>query len=149
MMQLIGVGANATLFSYDMLRLDGTDAAQPLVDGVADLRALYGVDSDNDGLIDDLGRADRCQLHRGRTDRRHARAAQQRVMSIMAVRVGLVLRSDRIEREDVAPAIDHAVHRPARRRAAHPRHRAGDLRHQRFRRVEFTVPLRNVMMAAR
>ena len=51
-MQLFGVGANATLFGYDLLRLDGTDAAQPVADGVADLRARYGVDTNNDGVVD-------------------------------------------------------------------------------------------------
>lgn len=146
-MQLIGVGADATLFGYDMLRLDGNDAAQPLADGVADLRALYGIDSDNDGLIDDWVAP---------TDLNFTAAAltagtlpaQQRVMSIMAVRIGLVLRSDRIEREDVAPAsITLFADLPAGVQHTH-NIAAGD-RRQRFRGVEFTVPLRNVMLAAR
>jgi type IV pilus assembly protein PilW len=145
--QLIGVGADATLFGYDMLRLDGTDAAQPLADGVADLRALYGIDSDNDGLIDAWVAPTAVGFTAAAlTD--GSLVAQQRVMSIMAVRIGLVLRSDRIEREDVAPAsIALFTDLPA---AVHHTHNiaAGD-RRQRFRGVEFTVPLRNVMLAAR
>jgi type IV pilus assembly protein PilW len=146
-MQLIGVGADATLFGYDMLRLDGTDAARPLADGVADLRALYGIDSNNDGQID---------AWVAPTDANFTAAAltagtllaQQRVMSIMAVRIGLVLRSDRIEREDVAPAsITLFTDLPAGVQHTH-NIAAGD-RRQRFRGVEFTVPLRNVMLAAR
>ena len=42
-------------------------------------------------------------------------------MTIMAVRVGMVLRSDRIEREDVSPAALTLVCRPAGGRAAQPR----------------------------
>ena len=146
-MQLIGVGADATLFGYDLLRLDGTDAVQPLADGVADLRARYGIDSNNDGLVD---------AWVAPTDANFTAAAltagtlvaQQRVMSIMAVRIGLVLRSDRIEREDVAPAsITLFSDLPAAMQHTHSI-AAGD-RRQRFRGVEFTVPLRNVMLAAR
>ncbi len=52
MLRLFGVGADATLFSHDVLQLDGTDTAQPVVDGVVDMRALYGVDTSADGRRD-------------------------------------------------------------------------------------------------
>ncbi len=55
--QLIGVGANQTLFAYDLLRSAGAgsdaEALQAISDGVVELRALYGVDLGGDGLIDD------------------------------------------------------------------------------------------------
>jgi type IV pilus assembly protein PilW len=147
LVQLLGVGDDATLFSYDMLRLEGGDAVQPLADGVADLRALYGIDSDTDGLIDDwVAPTDANFTAAALTN--GSLVAQQRMVSIMAVRIGLVLRSDRIEREDVAPAsITLFADLPA---GVHYTHAiaAGD-RRQRFRGVEFTVPLRNVMLAAR
>ena len=47
---LIGVGDNNTLFSYDLLQ--GAAASTPIADGVFELHAVYGVDSDNDGRID-------------------------------------------------------------------------------------------------
>jgi type IV pilus assembly protein PilW len=40
--QLFGVGANNTLWSYDLLQLPG-DAEQPIADGVVEMHALYGL----------------------------------------------------------------------------------------------------------
>jgi len=146
-LRLIGVGADATLFAHDMLQLDGSDDAQPIVDGVADLRALYGVDSDNDGSIDTwvaptAAGFTAADLSAG------TQTANERLLTIMAVRVGLVLRSDRIERDEVAPAsltlfgdLDAALQ--------HNFTIDTSQRHQRFRTLEFTVPLRNVMITAR
>ena len=75
-------------------------------------------------------------------------AARDRLMTIMAVRVGMVLRSDRIEREDVSPAaLTLFADLPAALQHSHAV--ASALRTQRHRSVEFTVPLRNVMIAAR
>jgi type IV pilus assembly protein PilW len=145
--QLFGVGANATLFSYDLLRLDGNDAAQPLADGVVDLRALYGIDNNNDGRIDAWVAPTAAGFTAAALTDGSA-AAQTRLLTIMAVRVGAILRSDRIEREDVSPAtitlfgdLPAAVQVTRNLTAAEQR--------QRFRGVEFTVPLRNVMLAAR
>jgi type IV pilus assembly protein PilW len=60
----------------------------------------------------------------------------------------VVLHSDRIERDDVAPAsltlfadLDASLHHSVAIASAD--------RRQRFRTVEFTVPLRNVMLTAR
>ncbi|HRI21397.1 MAG TPA: hypothetical protein PLA68_10615, partial [Panacibacter sp.] len=43
-MLLLGVAADNTLSSYDLLRQNGNTVA-PLADGVIEMRALYGVDS--------------------------------------------------------------------------------------------------------
>lgn len=147
MLRLFGVGADATLFSLDMLQLDGNDAAQPVVDGVTDLRALYGVDSDADGRIDTwVSPTDANFTAAALTN--GSLAARERLMTIMAVRVGMVLRSDRIEREEVAPtSLTLFSDLPA---AVQHTHAIGTgLRNQRYRAVEFTVPLRNVMITAR
>jgi type IV pilus assembly protein PilW len=146
MLRLFGVGADATLFSHDVLQLDGTDTAQPVVDGVADLRALYGVDSNADGRIDTwVAPTDVNFTAAALTN--GSEAARTRLLTIMAVRVGMVLRSDRIERDEVAPAtLTLFTDLPG---LEHTHAIANDLRHQRFRTVEFTVPLRNVMIAAR
>lgn len=149
MLRLFGIDANATLFSHDMLQLDGTDAAQPVADGVTELRALYGVDTTvpADGRIDawvapTAAGFTAAELTDG------SLAAHDRLLRIMAVRVGMVLRSDRIERDEVAPAtLTLFGDLPAALQHTHAI--ATDLRHQRFRTVEFTVPLRNVMIAAR
>jgi type IV pilus assembly protein PilW len=149
MLRLFGVGANDTLFSLDMLQLDGADTAQPVVDGVADLRALYGVDTSvpADGVIDAWVAPTAAGFTAANlTD--GSLAAHDRLLTILAVRVGMVLRSDRIERDEVAPAtLTLFPDLPAALQHTHAI--AADLRHQRFRTVEFTVPLRNVMIAAR
>jgi type IV pilus assembly protein PilW len=147
MLRLFGVGDNDVLFSLDMLQLDGTDTVQPVVDGVADLRALYGVDSDADGRIDTwVAPTDVNFTAAALTN--GTQAARDRLMTIMAVRVGMVLRSDRIEREAVAPtSLTLFSDLPAA--VQHTHSIATGLRNQRFRTVEFTVPLRNVMITAR
>ncbi len=147
MFRLFGIGANELLFSYDLLRLDGNDAAQPVAAGVADLRARYGVDTDNDGVVDtwvaptDAG-------YTAAELSADTLAAKQQLLRIMEVRVGLVLHSDRIEREDVAPAA-LTLFPDLAGALQHTYNVAAGDRRQRFRTVEFTVPLRNVMIAAR
>ncbi|HRH85810.1 MAG TPA: PilW family protein [Rubrivivax sp.] len=148
MLRLFGIGANATLFSYDMLRLDGIDTLpQPLVEGVVELRALYGVDTTStpDGTIDEwIAPTTPNYTAANLTD--GSAAARDRLTRILAVRVGMVLRSDRIEREVVAPGtlklftdLDAGLHRTF----------TISTPNQRFRAVQFTVPLRNVMISAR
>jgi type IV pilus assembly protein PilW len=147
MLRLFGVGDGDRLFSHDVLQLDGTDIAQPVVDGVADLRALYGVDTDADGRIDNwVSPTAAGYTAAGLTD--GSQAARDRLLTIMAVRVGMVLRSDRIERSEVAPdELTLFTDLPAALQHTHAV--AAGQRTQRFRTVEFTVPLRNVMIAAR
>ena len=146
-LQLLGVAANATLVSYDMLRIDGSDTVTPIADSVVDLRARYGVDSNGDGRVDTwvspaVAPYDAATLLDG------SAASQLNLASIQAVRVGLVLRSAAPERTAVSPASlamfsDLAL--------ALRYSRALDANEQllRHRTVEFTVPLRNVMMMPR
>ena len=146
-LQLLGVAANATLVSYDMLRIDGSDTVTPIADSVVDLRARYGVDSNGDGRVDTwvspaVAPYDAATLLDG------SAASQLNLASIQAVRVGLVLRSAAPERTAVSPASlamfsDLAL--------ALRYSRALDASEQllRHRTVEFTVPLRNVMMMPR
>ena len=149
MLRLFGIGADAMLFSHDVLQLDGTDIAQPVVDGVVDMRALYGVDTSAtaDGIIDDwvaptAAGYTAAELTDG------SLAARERLLRVLAVRVGMVLRSDRIEREEVAPAtLTLFTDLPVA--LQHTFAVGTGQRNQRFRTVEFTVPLRNVMIAAR
>jgi type IV pilus assembly protein PilW len=133
--------------SYDALRVDGSDSVTPIADSVVDLRALYGVDSTGDGRIDEwvspaAAPFDAATLQNGSEDSRRALA------SIQAVRVGVVLRSAAAERSAVAPAtlaMFGDLAEPLRySRSLSPAEQL--LRH---RTVEFTVPLRNVMMAPR
>ncbi|NDY92086.1 PilW family protein [Ideonella livida] len=50
---VLGVGAEQTLFAYDLLQTDGQDRAlRALAAGVYAMHAVYGVDNDDDGRID-------------------------------------------------------------------------------------------------
>lgn len=141
--KLFGIGANATLYFLDLLRLDNVDAAQAMSDGVVDLRVLYGVDTDGNGTVDNwvspaAGNFTAAALSNG------SALAQTSLQSIRSLHIGMILRSDRVEREavnsgplslfgDIAPALKVT------------RNLSTDEQHQRFRTLEFTVPLRNML----
>lgn len=88
--RLFGVGANNTLFSHDLLQIAST-APLPLAEGVVQMHARYGVDSNGDGVLDTwadaVGDFSPGSLLNG------TEAARNRLRSIVAVRVGLVLRT--------------------------------------------------------
>lgn len=141
---LFAVGDNRTLSTLDMLNVDGL-GVQPLTDGVVELRALYGVDTDNNGTLDqwvDPGAApyDTASLLNG------SAAAAQNLNSIIAIRIGLVLRTSQREREVVAPETltlfaDLGVGLQQTRTLT------TDERNFRHRTSEVTVPLRNVLLS--
>jgi type IV pilus assembly protein PilW len=142
--QFIGVGANNTLFSYDLLRLGVDDTPVPIADGVVELRALYGVDSNGDGLIDTWQSPSATGWTAAALQDGSA-AAQTNLRRIMAVRVGLVLRAALVERDNVAPAsltlfadLPTAVQRTHTITTANQRNR--------HRVIEVTVPLRNILL---
>lgn len=142
--QLYGVGDDRTLFALDLLGIEST-VPQPIADGVVELRALYGIDADDDGMQD--GWADpgvspytAAELLAGTP------AAQANIGRIVAVRIALLLATSRIEREAVSPAsvtmfadLDASLHRT--------RTLSSDEQRTRQRVVEVTVPLRNVLLA--
>lgn len=149
--QLLGVNAESALVSYDVLQLGAQNAVQVMADGIADLRVLYGIDSTPADTLftvtqwvtptDDFAPA---ALTAGTA------AAQARLMSIMAVRVGLVLRSDRVEKEgeEVAPEkLTLFATMPEGLQYEVPI--SSLQQRQRHRTVEFTVPLRNIMLTVR
>lgn len=143
---LYGVGANRTLFALDMLAVTDGGVPQPIVEGVVEMRALYGVDSDDDGTLDawvDPGVApfDTASLLDGSSD------AQENLNRIVALRIGLVLRTARAEREVVAPAsLVLFADLPAALRQTRTLSTAE--RNFRHRTTDVTVPLRNVLLAA-
>jgi type IV pilus assembly protein PilW len=142
--QLLGLDANDTLQSYDVLRLDGTDAPVPLADGVVDLRALYGLDTDGNGTIDtwadpSVSPYDYTSLTSGTA------AAQANLVKILAVRIGLVLRNAQPEKAAVSPAsLTLFADLSTGLQRTHALSTSDQL--MRWRTVEFTVPLRNPML---
>lgn len=141
-LQLLGIGDNSVLTAYDLLQL--TPGTQALAEGVVDMRVRYGVDTTFprdlvlDGWVAPTTAGYTAAALQARTP-----AAQQALESIVAVRIGLILRSDLSEKTDVTPstltlfstlpaALQHTYTVPAGTAT------------QRYRAVEFTVPLRNV-----
>jgi type IV pilus assembly protein PilW len=130
-----------------MLQLDGSDAVVPIADGVADLRARYGVDSNDDGRIDswqDPGVApwDAATLLNGTA------LSRTNMSRIVAVRVAVLMRTSSPERDAVSPATltmfpDLAAALQVTRTLTTAE------RQMRWRALEFTVPLRNTLLMPR
>ena len=140
---LLGIGDNATLFSYDLLRLTSA-SAQALVDGVVDMRVRYGVDTVRTGL-DQVTQwiAPTAAGYTAAELTAGTAIAQTNLQAILAVRVGLILRSDLIEKSDVTPA-SLTMFSDLGSGLAYTYTVPTGTTNQRYRVVEFTVPLRNV-----
>jgi type IV pilus assembly protein PilW len=145
-LQLLGVRADNTLVAYDLLQLAG--GVQTLAEGVVDMRVRYGVAAQPlapvpanrtvaNWVVPTAAGFTAAELRAGTP------VAQNNLQSILAVRVGLVLRSDLVEKApitnttltlfgDLLPAVQHTFTVPT------------GTTNQRYRTVEFTVPLRNV-----
>jgi type IV pilus assembly protein PilW len=140
----LGVGDNATLFSYDLLRIANGDTPMPIAEGVAELRALYGVDTNDDGTID-AWQSPAAAPWNAASLLDGSGGAQTNLRRILAVRVSMVLRSTLVEREEVAPDeltlfadLDVALQRTYAVASAD--------RTRRHRVAEFIVPLRNMLL---
>jgi type IV pilus assembly protein PilW len=146
--QLIGVGANNTLVTHDLLRTNGVgEAPQAVMEGVEELHAVYGVDIDSDGDVDrwqspSSAPWDAASLLDGTA------ASAGLLRQIVAVRVGLVLRTNLEEKTVDGPVSPESVQLftgtdlPGLRLT---RTLTAAQRQFRYKTVEFSVPLRNVL----
>jgi type IV pilus assembly protein PilW len=147
-LQLFGVGDNNTLFSHDLLRATGTDIDVPIADGVVEMRALYGVDTDAipngtlDAWVDPAGSG---YAVADLTD--GSAAAQLKLRRIVAIRIGLILRTSLQERDPVSPTGTTLTLFNDLGALKQTRTLSDAERNFRFRTLEFTVPLRNTMLA--
>lgn len=141
---LVGVGDNATLVGLDMLQLDGTDTPVALADGVADLRVRYGIDNNSDNIVDEwaspaVAPYDAASLNAGT-------AARDNLRRIIALRVAVLVRSSTPERNAVSPAT-LTVFEDLPTALQVTRTLSADEQLLRWRVLDFTVPLRNVLLA--
>jgi type IV pilus assembly protein PilW len=148
-MLLYGVGDNHTLFSFDLLRASGADPV-PVADGVVEMRALYGVDTDPipNGIINtwiDPGDAAQGYTQAALTD--GTVVAQRKLRRIIAVRIGLILRTSLRERDAIPAATTLTLFGDLPVALRQTRTLTGEDLYYRFRTVEFTVPLRNTIYA--
>ncbi len=143
---LLGVGADRTLVSLDMVRLAGgaADPVVPLADGVVELRARYGIDTNDDRIVDQwVDPAASPWTAAALMD--GSPTGQANLYRILAVRVAVVLRNATRERAAVTGGslvlfqdLDAALR--------HTLTIGSDDQRFRYRVLEFTVPLRNVML---
>ena len=142
---LYGVGGNRTLFSYDLLRATG-DASQAIADGVDQMHAIYGVDTNGDGIRDDWAAPDDTGY-----DIATVMSTPATMRKIIAVRVSLVLRSNYYDKNPISPGtltLFSGLTNAAGTSLAQSVTLGADDQHYRYRVFEFTVPLRNMLLLA-
>ncbi|MCE4552831.1 PilW family protein [Pelomonas cellulosilytica] len=148
-LELLGIDASSRLMAYDLLQL--TAGTQQLVEGVVDMRVLYGVAAQPLAVLP----AQRTVANwvaptaNGFTAAALSAGtpvAQNNLKSILAVRVGLVLRSDLVDKDDVTPA-SLTLFSDLPSAVQYTYTVPNGTKTQRYRTVEFTVPLRNVRYA--
>lgn len=142
-LRLYGVGANHQLLGLDLLRAQNGGAAYTAAENVQDLRALYGVDDNFDGVIDRwVPPTDTNFTATALSD--HSAASQQRLLSIRAVRIGLLVHSDRIEKDAVSPT-SVTMFSDLGPTLTRTISLSGTDRQRHYRVVDFTIPLRNAV----
>jgi type IV pilus assembly protein PilW len=160
---LFGVDDNRTLFSYDLLQnLNvfggiGTDAAQAIADGVVQLNALYGIDTNGDGIQDEWADPGVAAWNTNAVLTHPAQMKQ-----IVSVRVALVVRGQYYDLNGGTAASPKPVTPPtltifnglhsgplgAGPLLAQTINVVGAEQQFRYRVFEFTVPLRNMLILA-
>jgi type IV pilus assembly protein PilW len=161
---LYGVDANRTLYSYDLLQNlnlvggAGADTAQAIADGIVQMTALYGIDTNGDGIQDEW--ADPGLV--GAWDINTVVNSPVKMRQIVSVRIALVVRGEYYDLNGGTPAVPIPV-TPATLTVFKGLHSgplgAGPLLAQniavnateqqfRYRLFEFTVPLRNMLLLA-
>jgi len=148
MFTIFGVGDQRTLYSYDLLKSTGSDAPVPIADGVVEMRALYGLDTSPvpDGTVDTWVLPDATNYTAAALTDGSA-SAKTKLRQIVAIRIGFILRTSLKEKDPIAGNstltlfgdLDSSLHRT--------RTLTADELYYRFRTVEVTIPLRNVLLA--
>ncbi len=143
--QLFGVGADNTLFSYDLL--SSGNASQAIADGVSELHALYGLDTTGDGKLDswvDPGAVG--------YDIASVMASQEKMRQIVAVHVALVMRTSTQDGRTGKPVAPATLAFFSGKTDASGNSLAGEktlddaARLYRHRIVESTIPLHNMQL---
>ncbi|XHS80060.1 PilW family protein [Burkholderiaceae bacterium UC74_6] len=139
-MRLYGVDTDHQLKAVDLLGNDNGGAVYPAAENVRDMRALYGLDTDFDGIVDTwvqpTGSFTVAALTAGTA------AAQNNLMQIRAIRVAMLVHSDRIEKTNVSPTTFTLFGDLATALQTTVTISGTDLQRH-FKVVDFTVPLRN------
>lgn len=141
--QLFGVDANRRLLSYDLLRSSGEDTTQALADNVVELHALYGIADKTTGVFANWVAPDATGY-----DPLTMMTTPTTAKLVTAIRVGLVLRSATLERDEVSLQIPGMFSDAGTGKAiaAVDLAAGSEARRYRYRVVELTIPIRNVLL---
>jgi type IV pilus assembly protein PilW len=150
---LLGVGNDRTLYSYDLLQNlnlvvgSGGDSAQAIADGVVQLNALYGIDTNGDAIQDNwAGPAD------AGWDINTVMNSAAKMRQIVSLRVALVVRGEYYDKNAVSAGtltiFSGLVNGGGTSLAQTITLSAALDQHYRYRVLEFTVPLRNMILLA-
>jgi type IV pilus assembly protein PilW len=142
--QLIGVGSNNTLYSYDLLQTTATPL-QARAEGVFEVHALYGVDTDKDGKVNLWVRPDSGSYTVASLTAGTAEAASL-LKTIKALRVGLIMRTALPEKEPVNAATTLQLFTDLDDTLKFSRTLSSTEQSYRYRTLEATIPLRNNLL---
>ncbi len=153
--ELIGVDANHTLWSYDLLQNQNLvqtpgsgDTAQAIADGVYQIHAIYGIDSNGDGVQDTWAAPG---TGNNGYDINSVMISEPTMRKIVSVRVALVLRGQYYDKKVVSPAtltLFSGLPNGGGNTFQETVNVSVTDQHYRYRVFEFTVPLRNMILLA-
>jgi type IV pilus assembly protein PilW len=142
----VGVGSGATLYAYDLLQTR-SPALQAMADNVFELHAVYGVDTDDnntvDSWVDPTATTSDFHVHKLMDG---TSTAANRIATIKALRVALVLRSPLMEKSSEAVTASTLTVFPGET-FARTRTLSTDDQRYRYRIVDSVIPLRNPLLA--
>jgi len=150
---LFGIDTTHTLYSYDLLQNQAlvqspgsTDAATPIADGVYQMHAIYGVDTNGNGTQDAwAGPGDTGY------DINTVMTTPATMESIVAVRISLLVRGEYYDKNIVSPAtltLFNGLTNAGGTSLAQVVNLSATDQHYRYRLFEFTVPVRNMILLA-
>jgi type IV pilus assembly protein PilW len=144
--QLFGVDTNRVLVAYDLLRSGATpaeaDPLQPLADGVAELHAIYGLDTTipHDNIVDSW------VAPTGAWSAASVLADPNKMRQIVAVRIAIVMRSSNYEKQEVTLQRPILFSGTPGEIAPDVYVAGSDNRHFRLRVIDTTIPMRNMLL---
>jgi type IV pilus assembly protein PilW len=144
-LQVIGVGDNNTLFSYDLLKIAGT-TPQPQAEGVFEMHAIYGVDStgNSNNIIDNWVSAGTTSAYSVNALSDGSATATTLLKRIRAVRVALIMRTSLPEKDAVPASTTLTMFSDLSSYGVSlTRTLSAAEQHYRYRVVESTIPVRN------
>lgn len=144
-LQVIGVGDNNTLYSYDLLKIAGT-TAQSQAEGVFEMHAIYGVDStgSSNNRIDNWVNAGTASAYSVSALSDGSATATGLLKRIRAVRVALIMRTSLPEKDVVNASTTLTMFSDLSSYGVNlTRTLSTAEQHYRYRVVESTIPVRN------